>query len=57
MSRKIKYNIDVSLNENQIHIEVSGLKNPWFIRGYYLYPLKVSLTNLHITELGAAPVP
>ena len=37
MSRKIKYNIDVSLNENQIHIEVSGLKNPWFIRGYYLY--------------------
>lgn len=37
MSEKEKYKINVSLNNNKLHIAVSELKEPWFIRGYYLY--------------------
>lgn len=37
MSEKEKYKIDVSLKDDQMHIEISELNEPWFIRGYYLY--------------------
>ena len=37
MYEKEKYKIDVSLNNNQLHIAISELKEPWFVRGYYLY--------------------
>ncbi len=37
MLEKEKYDIKLSLNDNNLKVEVSNLQEPWFIRGYYLY--------------------
>lgn len=37
MVEKEKYDIKLFLNNNNLKVEVSNLKEPWFIRGYYLY--------------------